>query len=92
MNSQPIHIPTYMVELMHQWRYLASQLESKLGAPPTLQQMAKHATRQNRPRILLRAYRLHGIKQSPAGGGLVPLGNFRGLFLRYLALASTVLL
>lgn len=40
-NAQPIHIPTYMVELINQWRYLAAELESQLGRSPDVEQMAK---------------------------------------------------
>ena len=40
-NSQPIHIPTYMVELINHWRYLASELEAGLGRAPELEEMAK---------------------------------------------------
>jgi RNA polymerase primary sigma factor len=41
MNAQPIHIPTYMVELINQWRYLSAELESELGRRPELEEMAK---------------------------------------------------
>ena len=41
MNSQPIHIPTYMVELINQWRYTSSRLISQLGRVPELEEMAK---------------------------------------------------
>jgi len=40
-NAQPIHIPTYMVELINHWRYTASQLEPGLGRAPTVEEMAK---------------------------------------------------
>lgn len=39
-NSQPIHIPTYMVELINHWRYLTADLESQLGRTPELEEMA----------------------------------------------------
>ncbi len=39
-NAQPIHIPTYMVELINQWRYTASELEPHLGRTPTVEEMA----------------------------------------------------
>lgn len=39
-NAQPIHIPTYMVELINQWRYTASELEPNLGRPPSIEEMA----------------------------------------------------
>lgn len=40
-NVQPVHIPTYMVTLMNQWRHTSSELESKLGRTPTIDEMAK---------------------------------------------------
>jgi len=39
-NAQPIHIPTYMVELINHWRYTASVLEPQLGRSPTVEEMA----------------------------------------------------
>jgi RNA polymerase sigma factor (sigma-70 family) len=39
-NSQPIHIPTYMVELINQWRNTHAELEIKLGRAPALEEMA----------------------------------------------------
>jgi len=39
-NSQPIHIPTYMVELINQWRNTYAELEIKLGRAPALEEMA----------------------------------------------------
>jgi RNA polymerase sigma factor (sigma-70 family) len=41
ISTQPIHIPGYMVELMHQWRLCSCELETKLGHAPTAEQMAK---------------------------------------------------
>jgi len=40
-NTGPIHIPTYMVELVNQWRYTAARLETSLGRPPELEKMAE---------------------------------------------------
>lgn len=40
-NTQPIHIPTYMVELVNQWRYTAARLETSLGRYPELEEMAE---------------------------------------------------
>ena len=40
-NAQPIHIPTYMVELINQWRYTAAELRADLGKDPELAEMAK---------------------------------------------------
>jgi RNA polymerase sigma factor (sigma-70 family) len=39
-NVQPIHIPTYMVALINQWRHTASELESTLGKKPNVEEMA----------------------------------------------------
>jgi len=39
-NAQPIHIPTYMVELINQWRRADAALQSKLGRTPSLEEMA----------------------------------------------------
>ncbi len=39
-NSQPIHIPTYMVELINQWRNVAAELQAKLGRTASLEEMA----------------------------------------------------
>jgi len=39
-NSQPIHIPTYMVELINQWRQVYAEQESKLGRTVSLEEMA----------------------------------------------------
>lgn len=39
-NIQPVHIPTYMVALINQWRHTAAELESSLGKTPSPEQMA----------------------------------------------------
>ncbi|MBL4590948.1 MAG: sigma-70 family RNA polymerase sigma factor [Phycisphaerales bacterium] len=38
--NQPIHIPAYMVELISKWRLHTRLLESDLGHPPTIEQLA----------------------------------------------------
>ncbi len=40
MNIQPVHIPTYMVTLINQWRRMAAELENRLGNPPEIKDMA----------------------------------------------------
>ena len=40
-NIQPIHIPTYMVALINQWRHTSSELETTLGRKITIEDMAK---------------------------------------------------
>lgn len=39
-NCQPIHIPTYMVELINQWRQTCAELESKKGCSVSLEDIA----------------------------------------------------
>jgi RNA polymerase sigma factor (sigma-70 family) len=39
-NVQPVHIPTYMVALINQWRHTAAELESRLGRTPGAEEMA----------------------------------------------------
>jgi RNA polymerase primary sigma factor len=42
MNAtQPVHIPAYMVELIAKWKIAYRRLEAELGAPPSLQDLAK---------------------------------------------------
>jgi RNA polymerase primary sigma factor len=41
-NFQPVHIPTYMVALINQWRHITQELESKLGRKPTVEEMAEN--------------------------------------------------
>jgi len=40
-NAQPVHIPTYMVALMNQWRHTAVELESRLGRTLDVEEMAE---------------------------------------------------
>ena len=40
-NVQPVHIPTYMVALMNQWRHTTAELESKLGRTIDVEEMAE---------------------------------------------------
>jgi len=39
-NVQPVHIPTYMVALINQWRHVVAELESTLGKTPSVEEMA----------------------------------------------------
>ena len=39
-NVQPIHIPTYMVALINQWRHTAGELEGRLGRTLSVEEMA----------------------------------------------------
>lgn len=40
-NVQPVHIPTYMVALINQWRHMAVELESRLGRTVDVEEMAE---------------------------------------------------
>ncbi len=39
-NIQPVHVPTYMVSLINQWRHAASEVEGRVGRKLTLEEMA----------------------------------------------------
>lgn len=39
-NVQPVHIPTYMVALMNQWRHTTAELQNKLGRTVSVEEMA----------------------------------------------------
>ena len=39
-NVQPVHIPTYMVALINQWRHTITELQSSLGRTPSVEEMA----------------------------------------------------
>ncbi len=39
-SSQPIHIPSYMVELINKWRHVWPEMEAKAGRKPNLKEMA----------------------------------------------------
>jgi len=40
-STQPIHVPTYMVALLNQWRQAAAELEITLGRAPEFEEMTK---------------------------------------------------
>jgi len=40
-NVQPVHIPTYMVALINQWRHTTSELENRLGRTLDVEEMAE---------------------------------------------------
>jgi RNA polymerase sigma factor (sigma-70 family) len=39
-NVRPVHVPTYMIALINQWRHISAELESKLGKTPGVEDMA----------------------------------------------------
>lgn len=40
-NVQPVHIPTYMVALINQWRHTAAEMETTLGRKVSVEEMAE---------------------------------------------------
>lgn len=40
-NIQPVHVPTYMVALINQWRHTAAEMENTLGRVPDVEEMAE---------------------------------------------------
>jgi RNA polymerase sigma factor (sigma-70 family) len=40
-NVQPVHVPTYMVTLINQWRRMAAEAEARVGRKLTVEEMAK---------------------------------------------------
>ena len=40
-NVQPVHVPTYMVALINHWRHTLRELESRLGRPLDVEEMAE---------------------------------------------------
>jgi len=43
-NGQSLHIPTYMVALINQWRRVSAELETRLGRKPAVEEMADAMT------------------------------------------------
>ena len=41
VSAGPIHIPTYMVELVNHWRHVCAEMKTKLGRVPTIEEAAK---------------------------------------------------
>ena len=40
-NIRPVHVPTYMVALINQWRHITAEFESKFGKMPDVEEMAE---------------------------------------------------
>jgi len=40
-NIQPVHVPTYMVALINQWRHTSAEVEGRVGRKLTLEEMAE---------------------------------------------------
>lgn len=76
---QPVHIPAYMVELVSKWKVAYRRLESELGFPPTLQDLARAMDLPvKRVRIIRRAVRALQAPQTVARdreGDLIQLSD-----------------
>lgn len=77
--TQPIHVPAYMVELIAKWKQASRKLESELGYPPTIQQLAEHMDLPvKKIKIIKRAVKaFQAPSQEPtdSSGDLVGLGE-----------------
>jgi RNA polymerase primary sigma factor len=40
-NVQPVHVPTYMVAMINQWRHFSEELRTRLGRDPYIEEMAE---------------------------------------------------
>ena len=77
--TQPIHVPAYMVELIAKWKVASRQLESDLGYPPSIQELADHMNLPVRKvKIIKRAIKAFKTpNQEPTGinGDLMSFGE-----------------
>ncbi|MFK7961711.1 MAG: RNA polymerase sigma factor RpoD/SigA, partial [Phycisphaerales bacterium] len=81
INTQPIHIPAYMVELIARWKEKSRALQESLGRPPTNQEMAQAMDVPKKKLEIIRraitAY--HAPPQAPIGEDGTPI-DFGELF------------
>lgn len=77
--TQPVHIPAYMVEFVAKWKEASRTLESELGYPPSLEQLAEKMNLPLRKvRIIRRAVRAFKTPAQEGGmgaDGMVGLGD-----------------
>jgi RNA polymerase primary sigma factor len=77
--TRPIHVPAYMVELIAKWKVASRELESGLGRPPTMEELAEHMDLPvKKIRIIRRAVRsMRSAGQEPLDehGNLVGMGE-----------------
>ncbi len=82
INTQPIHIPAYMVELIARWKEKTRSLEEELGRPPSTAELSKAMEVPPRKleiiRRAIKAY--HAPPQAPVGedGKLIDFGEIFG--------------
>jgi RNA polymerase primary sigma factor len=81
INTQPIHIPAYMVELIARWKEKSRSLEDDLGRPPTTAEMSKAMeVPPKKLEIIRRAMKAyHAPPQAPTGEDGKPI-DFGELF------------
>ena len=72
-SSQPVHIPSYMIELIAKWKVAFRRLEAELGTTPTLQDLAVAMDMPLRKvRIIRRAVKAY---QTPSQGPVDAYGQ-----------------
>lgn len=68
-NSRPVHIPTYMVSLINQWRHTAAEMETKLARAPEVEEVAKvMKLSMKKARVINEVVQLLGSVRDTAGG------------------------
>lgn len=77
--TQPVHIPAYMVELVAKWKIASRKLEAELGAPPSLQDLARAMDLPvKKVRIIKRAvkaFQTPSQERRDQGGELMSMGD-----------------
>lgn len=76
--AQPVHIPTYMVELVAKWKIAYRKLEAEMGTTPTLHDLAKAMDLPLRKvRIIRRAVKAFQTPSAPrnASGELMSMSD-----------------
>jgi RNA polymerase primary sigma factor len=59
-SVQPVHVPTYMVEMIARWKQAMAEMESELGRLPGLEELACHMKLSvQKVRMIHRAVRAH---------------------------------
>lgn len=69
-NIRPVHIPTYMVTLINQWRHTAAELENKIGRVPKLEEMADiMGLSIRKSKVIHDVVKILGSTRDSSGGG-----------------------
>lgn len=79
--GQPINIPAYMVEHIARWKHATHELESSLGRPPSMQELANVLELPLRKVLIIRraVKAMHAANQVPLGDDGEPM-NIAELF------------